>query len=160
MSNYVMTPARRAALRKAQLVSARRRRRHSVAGYALHDARQRVAIAYREGQLHHYKANAHQAQIAGQKEKRQLHRKAIKHGAKYAAKKTAKSAAKAGLMIGAAGITGYTAYAMSSQGRSIRANKAYNQHLKSMGYGKRTHIKSYRPPTFGKPIKALPRGKH
>lgn len=155
---YVMTPARRAALRKAQLVSARNRRKHSPIGYALHDARQRTAIAYREGQLKHYK-NQPRRELAGQKVKA-LPGKAGKAGTKYVARRAIKGVAKAGITIGAASAIGYTAYGMTSHGRIAHQTRSANRHLGSMGYGRSTHVKSTRVhPVFGQKVKALPRGR-
>lgn len=157
MSQYVMTPARKAALRKAQLVSARKRRAHSVTGYAFHDARQRAAIAYREGQLQHYRTQPHR-QVTGQKVKA-LPGKAGKAGAKYVARKAAKTALKAGLTIGAATAIGYTAHGMTDRGKIGRQNRAAQAHLGSMGYGRVRKVKSTRVhPVFGASVKALPVG--
>jgi hypothetical protein len=155
MAEYVMTPARRAALRKAQLVSARNRNKHGVGRAIAHDARQRAALAYREGQLKHYKAQPHR-EVAGQKVKA-LPKKAGKAGTKYVAKKALKGVGKAGLTIGAASAIGYTAYGMTSHGRIAHQNRAANRHLGSMNYGKNTRVASHR--VYGSKIKALPRGR-
>lgn len=157
MADYVMTPARRAALRKAQLISARNRRRHTAIGYALHDTRQRVAIAYREGQLQHYRTHESR-QIAGQKVKA-LPKKAARKGGKYVLKRAAIGTAKAGLTIGAASAIGYTAYGMTPRGKINRQKRAERLHLKGMAYGHVTRVKSTRVhPVFGSPVRALPVG--
>lgn len=169
---YQMTPARRAALRKAQLISARKRRKTGIARVIAHDTRQRVALAYREGQLKHYRS-APQREIAGEKVKR-LPGKAARKGAKYAAKRAAISTAKAGITIGAATAIGYTARGMVVHSKSQKQfgttkasrvrNKAAYRHLNNMGYdyygsGGARRVKSTRVhPVFGAPVKALPMG--
>lgn len=154
MTEYVMTPARRAALRKAQLISARNRRKHTALGYAAHDARQRVAIAYREGQLKHYKAKDTQG-VLGQKTK-QLSKRSGKRAAKYTARKAAKTALKAGLTLGAATAIGYTAGSIT---QGPRQRRAAARHLGSMNYGRQTNVKSTRVhPVFGAPVKSLGMG--
>jgi hypothetical protein len=154
MSEYVMTPARRAALRKAQLISARRRRRHSPLGYAAHDTRQRIAIAYREGQLQRYRT-ADQRAIHGQKVK-QLPKKAAKRTGKYVLKRAAIGTAKAGLTLGAATAIGYTAYGMSPRGKLAKEHKHLGSHLSS---GKTVRVHSTRgPAVFGTPTKSLGMG--
>jgi len=157
---YQMTPARRAALRKAQLISAQKRRRHTATRAVLHTTRQRAEIAYREGQLKHYQTHEHR-QVLGNQTKA-LPKKAAKAGTKYAAKKALKATAKAGLTIGAATAIGYTAYGMTPHAVSARQNRAASAHLRSMGYGSGTrHVTSSRiagSGVHGKSIKALPMG--
>ena len=154
---YQMTPARRAALRKAQLISAQRRRKHTSLGYAAHNTRQRVAIAYREGQLRHYRTHE-PVQVVGSKVKR-LPAKAARKGGKYVLKRAAIGTAKAGLTLGAATAVGYTAYGMTSSGKLRARDRAAKSHLGSMGYGRNTYIKSSRVhPVFGAPVRALPVG--
>lgn len=52
MAKHVMTASRKAALRKAQLVSARKRRRHGLGYEARRSARQTVAYVTSGIQLH------------------------------------------------------------------------------------------------------------
>jgi hypothetical protein len=52
MSKHVMTPSRRAALRKAQLVSARKRRRHGLGYDAKRGASQAVGLMMAGARLH------------------------------------------------------------------------------------------------------------
>jgi hypothetical protein len=129
--SYVMTPARRAALRKAQLISAQRRRKHGAVHSVLHSARQRAGVAYNEGKLQHYRTHEHREAL-GQKTKA-LPRKAAKTALKKSLKTGAKAAIGAGLTIGAATAIGYTASGMVS-GRSH----------KSIGGRPIRHVKSTR----------------
>lgn len=164
MSDYVMTPARRAALRKAQLISARNRRKYGVTKAIVHDARQRTALAYRQGQLNHYKTK-HVKELEGQKiqqlgssGRKSLPRRAAKSGVKYVAKRAAINTAKAGIALGAASAVGYTAYGMTSHAQIRKQTRAQNRHLGSMGYGKQTRVKSARVASWATPPKSLGMG--
>lgn len=160
---YNMTPARRAALRKAQLISARKRRKHGALRTIARTTRQRAEAAYRQGQLNHYQARKQHA-LEGQKVQQTLERHKVERKAlgienrrkklRRGALKVGKTAATAGLTLGAATAVGYTAYGMTSNYRQVNAA---NRHLKSMGYGATTKIRSTR--IHGTKIKALPRGR-